>query len=109
MIGIRPTDEAPGFKKVIIEPYTDPLHRITSASGSYQGDTGRIDVEWEDDGTFVVLNIYKPAEVGISLRINGEILSLEADGEATAISMLSGAEEITVRYMPRYGGSQWNI
>lgn len=109
MIGIRPTDEAPGFKKVIIEPYTDPLHRITSASGSYQGDTGRIDVEWEDDGTFVVLNIYKPAEVGISLRINGEVISLEADGEATAISMLSGAEEITVRYMPRYGGSQWNI
>lgn len=106
MLGIRPSDEAAGFEKVIIQPYTDPKHRITSASGSYESVNGRIDVDWEDDGSCVVLNIFKPADMGISLRLEGDIISVEADGEATVLSLLPGAEEITVRYKPKYGGSQ---
>ncbi len=104
MLGIRPVEKTPGFEEVVIRPVTDPLHRITSASGSYQGENGRIDVEWTDEDGIVTLIVDKPAEMTMHLELDGDVISVEVDGESAPISMLPGAESACVRYRPRHGG-----
>lgn len=104
MLGIRPLESAPGFEEVTVRPYTDPKHRITAARGSYEGENGRIDVEWTDEDGVVRLGIYKPADMKLNLEIEGDVISVDVDGEAAMLSMIPGAEEIHVAYRPRLGG-----
>lgn len=106
MLGIKPDTEAPGFEKLIIKPFTDPLHRVTRAAGCYDSECGRIDVDWEDDGGIITLNVYKPADMRASFDIRGDIVSVAVDGEAATMAMLPGAEEICIKYRPQYGGIQ---
>ena len=106
MLGIKPDTEAPGFERLVIKPYTDPLHRVTHASGCYDSENGRIDVDWEDEDGIITLNVYKPAEMKASFDIRGDIVSVAVDGEAATLAMLPGAEEICIKYRPKYGGIQ---
>ena len=52
-LGIKPTVEAPGLTSVSFSPYFDPTGKVTSASGSYITDSGKISVSWKRvDGSF---------------------------------------------------------
>ena len=52
-LGIRPSVSNPGFKKVKFAPCFDTSEKITSASGYYDTDFGRITVKWENkNGAF---------------------------------------------------------
>ena len=46
-LGINPTVEGAGFKKVIFKPCFDFSGKITSVSGYYDTDFGRISVSWQ--------------------------------------------------------------
>lgn len=104
MLGIKPDESAPGFEKLIIKPVTDPLHRVTNACGHYDSECGRIDVDWTDENSIVTLNVYKPADMSVNVDIKGDIISVAVDGEAATLSMVAGAEEITIKYRPQHGG-----
>ncbi len=102
MLGIKPA--AAAFERLTVKPFTDPMHRITSASGCYDSESGRIDVEWAEENGIVTLSVYKPAEMPVDIDIKGEIVSVSVDGEAATWAMISGAEEICIQYKPQYGG-----
>ena len=54
--GIRP--EAPGFKKILIQPY--PGGGLTSASASYKSVSGEISSTWEVQGDNFSLTVMIP-------------------------------------------------
>ena len=101
MLGIRPDENEPGFKRVIIHPHTDPEHRIEFANGCYFSENGQINVDWAEEEGVIVLTVSKPAEMEADFVIDGELISVTIDGEAAELSMASGAEEVQIRYVPK--------
>ena len=70
-LGIRPSWEKVGLKKVTFAPVFDPTGRITSASGHYDSDYGRIDVSWElVDGGFKY-EVVCPSAIEQEFRFDG--------------------------------------
>ena len=63
VLGIRPTEDAPGFQKLSICAYPDLTGRITSAKGHYDTDRGRISVSWETQGEEFVYRLTLPPQV----------------------------------------------
>lgn len=100
MLGIKPDPDAPGFKKLIIHPVTDPNHRLEFANGSYDSENGRIDVDWADEDGVVTLRVAKPAEMEADFVIDGEIVSVSVDGEEAPLKLASCAEDIEIKYIP---------
>lgn len=96
MLGIRPLQA--GFKEVLIAPVTDPLHRVSYASGSYHSENGRIDVDWVEEDGVVTLNVSKPSEMKAQFDIKGDILSVSVDGEAAMLSMAAYGSDIIIKY-----------
>lgn len=47
VLGIRPSEEAPGFQAPVLRPCVDFSGRITGAQGAYTGTAGRIEVSWK--------------------------------------------------------------
>ena len=62
-LGIRPTFEKPGFKKVLFAPYFDTSGKINSACGYYNTDYGKIDVSWEKKEERYIYSISVPLEI----------------------------------------------
>ncbi len=62
-LGIRPSLECAGFKKVTFAPIFDFSGKITHASGYYDTDFGRISVDWHTDGDTVKYTVSLPKEI----------------------------------------------
>lgn len=99
MLGIRPLQA--GFKEVLIAPVTDPLHRVSYASGSYHSENGRIDVDWVEEDGVVTLNVSKPSEMRAEFDIKGEILGVSVDGESAMFSMTPHGSDVIIKYKVR--------
>ncbi len=74
--------DAPGYKKIKIEPNPDPRGRINFVKAHYESINGLIKVEWSKDGEGMVVNItippntsakvYIPLEEGMEIWENGQ-------------------------------------
>ena len=62
-LGINPSPEHAGFQKVTFAPCFDFSGKVTSASGYYDTDFGRISVAWQTDGDAVKYTVAVPAEI----------------------------------------------
>lgn len=62
-LGIRPSFDKPGCKKVKFAPYFDTSGKITSASGHYDTDYGRISVKWKKADNCYIYEVSLPAEI----------------------------------------------
>ncbi len=62
-LGIRPSVERVGFKKVTFAPVFDPSGKITHANGHYDTDYGRISVSWKADADTVKYTVALPDEI----------------------------------------------
>jgi alpha-L-rhamnosidase len=62
-LGIRPSFDMPGCRKVTFAPYFDTSGKLTSAKGYYDTACGRITVEWKKVGRRYFYEISVPAEI----------------------------------------------
>lgn len=62
-LGIRPSFDKPGCKKVTFVPYFDISGKITSASGYYNTDYGKITVRWEKVDNRYIYSVSAPLEI----------------------------------------------
>ena len=63
LLGICPAFDKPGCKKVRFAPYFDTSERITSASGHYDTDYGRITVGWKKVDKCYFYEVSAPLEI----------------------------------------------
>ncbi|MBO5059528.1 MAG: family 78 glycoside hydrolase catalytic domain [Clostridia bacterium] len=70
-LGIRPDIENPGFKKVKLAPYMDITGKITSASGYYDTDYGRISVSWQKNGDCFEYKASVPQQISCEFVFRG--------------------------------------
>lgn len=62
-LGIRPSFDKPGCKKVKFAPYFDTSGKITSASGHYDTDYGRITVQWKKADNCYIYEVSLPSVI----------------------------------------------
>ncbi len=62
-LGIRPSWEKPGCKKVKFAPFIDTTGKITTANGHYDTDYGRISVEWKKSDDCYIYQVSIPSEI----------------------------------------------
>lgn len=62
-LGIRPSLEGAGFKKVTFSPCFDFSGKITSADGHYDTDFGRISVSWQIKNGVVEYTVSVPSQI----------------------------------------------
>ena len=70
-LGINPDTENPGFKRVTFAPCFDLTGRITSASGHYDTEYGRISVEWQNNHGIFEYKVSMPAEIECEFVFKG--------------------------------------
>lgn len=69
-LGIRPSFEKPGCKKVTFEPYFDTSGKITSASGHYDTDYGRITAQWKKTDSLYVYEVSLPLKIECEFKFD---------------------------------------
>ena len=75
-LGIRPDIQDPGFRKVSFAPCLDITGKITSASGHYDTDFGRISVQWQKEADIFEYCASVPEEIVCEFVFDGmKILS----------------------------------
>lgn len=70
-LGIRPSVEKAGCKKVDFKPYFDTTDKITWAKGYYDTDYGRISAEWKKNDNIYVYNVSVPLEIECDFAFDG--------------------------------------
>lgn len=70
-LGIRPDIGGPGFQKVKFSPYFDLSGKITSASGYYDTDYGRISIRWQRTEHVFEYEVSVPPAIQIDFEFNG--------------------------------------
>lgn len=66
--GINPTEEAPGFRRVVLSPV--PNAKMKTLCADYDSPAGRYHVEWKvEDATHVAMNISVPFDCAAELRL----------------------------------------
>jgi len=91
-LGIRPCIDNPGFKKVKFSPYFDFSGKITSASGHYDTDYGRITVEWEKCGDVFEYCVSAPTEIECTFDFAGMKLISRECKNGVYVYKLSASE-----------------
>lgn len=82
-LGIRPSFEKPGCKGIEFIPYMDVSGKVTSASGHYDTDYGRVSVMWERAADVFTYTAVLPEGIEHSFRFPGmQILSVTRNGNA---------------------------
>lgn len=106
VLGIRPVEEAPGFKKVILDPLVTGYMKW--ARGSVETAYGPVSSDWRNEGEDFVWKISVPANAtalvtlptGKPVSVNGRPLELKPSREGTASAVYefdSGEYEIRYR------------
>lgn len=67
VLGIRPDESAPGFKKIIIEPHM--FDQLVWAMGDYQSPYGNIKSSWKRDGDNFFLNVTIPPNTSANIYL----------------------------------------
>ncbi len=75
ILGIRPREEAPGFRHFTVAPYV--FGGITWAKGHYDSPYGRIAVSWETHKGGFVLDLTVPAGTTAYCRLDGAVPDAE--------------------------------
>lgn len=70
-LGIRPSFDKPGCKKVVFAPYLDTSGKITFANGHYDTDYGRITVHWNKTENGYVYEVALPLEIECEFNFDG--------------------------------------
>lgn len=79
-LGIRPSFEKAGCKKVTFAPYLDTSGKITFANGHYDTDLGRINVAWERSDDTYFYEVTLPSEIEREFIFDGmKIVKKEAN------------------------------
>ena len=77
-LGIRPDEEKVGLKKVSFKPFMDKSGKITSASGHYDSDFGKIEISWQRDGDIYTYTVSAPQKIETEFEFKDmEIISKE--------------------------------
>lgn len=100
MCGINPTEEVPGFKKIILRPETD--ERLTWVEGEYLSASGLYKSSWKREGNKVIHNITIPfdAEADFVVSSDGKIKTINNEvvkAEIQSIILKAGNYEIVVQ------------
>ena len=67
--GLKPDQEKPGFKNVVLEPLF--VKGLNSFQASHAGPFGEIQSSWKRDGNTVVYQVVVPANSSASLKLSG--------------------------------------
>ena len=70
-LGIRPSFEKAGCKKVTFAPFLDTSGRINSANGYYLTDLGKIEVHWKKTGDLCIYEVVCPKEIESEFEFSG--------------------------------------
>ena len=69
VLGIRPDDAGPGFKRFILAPQPDPATGLTAAQGWYDSIHGRIESKWKIAEGKIELEVTIPGNTLATVRI----------------------------------------
>lgn len=59
ILGIRPTEEAPGYHRFLVKPY--PMDQLHSVEGYRETPYGRVDLAWQDKESIFEMKLTVPA------------------------------------------------
>lgn len=93
VLGIRPTEEAPGFKKFLVRPYT--MAKLNEAGGSHETPYGTVYVGWKMDYDTFTLRLTVPANTQAVCELpvtDGR--SIELSGAAPGMPQLAGRLQV---------------
>ncbi len=79
--GIRPSDDAIGFNKIIIQPQTGNLKWVKA---SYKSVLGKISTEWKKSGDILTLDITIPVNAIAMIYIPGKLPGIKEGGRAVS-------------------------
>jgi len=82
-LGIRPSMDAPGCRKIDFVPCFDLTGKITSAQGHYDTDFGRVEVSWQKDGAAFTYSVTVPAAIEHTFTFDGMAIKSETKNENT--------------------------
>lgn len=88
-LGIRPSVNNPGFKKVKFAPCFDLSGKITSARGHYDTDFGRISVSWQRNDNTFEYSVSVPDEIECSFDFGNMKVISETNNGGTYVYKLS--------------------
>ena len=69
ILGLTPSEEAPGFKKFNVRPYV--IDGINAASGSYKSQYGNIAINWNVSGGVFSIDVEVPANTVALIELPG--------------------------------------
>jgi len=88
--GMKPDQEKPGFKNVVLEPHF--VKGLNEFQTSYKGPFGEIQSSWKREGTKVIYQVVVPANSTASLKLSG--LKVSQNGRNVYISA-NGSSYVT--------------
>jgi alpha-L-rhamnosidase len=95
--GFRPDAEAPGFKRIIVEPVILPA--LSPVKAHHDSKAGRIEAGWSVDGSRVTYSVTVPAGATGRLVLQPAYRDAKVDGKPVAkgaeTSLASGNHTIT--------------
>lgn len=84
-LGIRPSFENPGCRKIDFVPHIDRSGKLTSASGHYDTDYGRVSVEWSRKGDIFTYKAIVPQEIQYSFSFPEMEIIAQSENENTFV------------------------
>lgn len=88
-LGIRPSMEKPGCKKVDFVPYIDTSGKLTFAKGHYDTDYGRIAADWEKQGEKYIYTVTVPKPIECTFRFPEMTVLHQSTDNGTYVFTLS--------------------
>ena len=99
--GLKPDQEKPGFKNVLLEPHF--VKGLNSFQASYAGPFGGIQSSWKREGKKVIYRVVIPANSTASLKLsgkkiskNGKVISTNTDGATYLTNLTAGHHEFLI-------------
>jgi len=99
--GLKPDQEKPGFKNLVLEPHF--VKGLNSFQASHAGPFGEIQSSWKRDGKKVIYRVVIPANSTASLKLsgkkvckNGKIIFSQNDGSTYLTDLTAGQHEFLI-------------
>lgn len=99
--GMKPDQEKPGFKNIILEPHF--VKGLDSFNSSHTGPFGEIQSGWKRNGNTVVYQVVVPANSSATLKLsgkkiseNGKMIYSKANEAIYSINLAAGSYEFVI-------------
>ena len=79
MVGIKPSLEKPGFKKVIISPFFDKS--VSKLACSYKTKYGQINVKYQIKKDIIIYIVKGNPKIEFAFAFNNKVISQEQKGD----------------------------